>query len=887
MSFNNDNYSAQNVHEQKLSGGDYTPQIIYACGLAYMINPHLFTLQSEETPTADGLEVTNIVDKEMSSQTVSFLDNDAGVDLTLPSSQNTVAMVDSTEDLQLGKFLARPTKIDSFTWSTSDPVGVFSTIKPWYLFLNSPAIKKKIDNFAFIRGHLNIKVLINGTPFQYGALRACYSPLLGFVGDKVRTNLIGNSEVNVPYSQMPGFYIYPQANAGGSMTLRFFLHKNWLDLTSATEIQNMGSLIFSIFSPLQVAVTGGSSNVTVRTYAWMTDVELMGSTSKLALQGDEYGKGVVSAPASAISSYASVLTHIPIIGRFARATEIGASAVSSIAQLFGYTNVPVIADVHAYHPMNAPALSTAHIGAPIQKLALDPKQELSIDPSPHGIGSADDLTVHSIVRRESYLANAIWSTSDATSTQLFNMRVSPSLWQQVNTFNSVVSPVGKRVYHTPLSYCGSMFKHWRGDIIVRVKIVCTKFHKGRIKVCYDPKNDISTINPDENTVYTQIVDIGEEDDLEFVIPYHQDLGWLVHDQTIQDNYSFGSAMAPRAGIDNGLFTITVVNTLCAPASGSINLLVYVRAGDTFEYANPASHIGPDGSNIVPSFFALQAEDTTSLTPTRYVMGKKTEVSDHRYALNYGEAVGSLRNVLHRAMVHDAVPMPSSGSGNYTVVRKSYKRMPYTPGFDPTFNATQASKVVAATGTSAYAFNTMSHIAWVSGMFLGYRGGVNFIVTPSSDAYGYIDDIRVVRCTDSATTNATRFIQAASSTGFSDSNSYKAHWLGRSWFVRDGLGGMAITTTKTNGSIMFNLPDFNNYNFSLVDPSFYTLGSATDGTNRQTALLNILLKRNATGDANLSLSSTLQTEVSAGPDFTCLHFLCCPTIDYLTSEPTPA
>lgn len=848
----------------------------------------MFELQSENLVAADSVEITeSVANVEETSETVTFIDNAGGAYVNLPASTNTVAKVDNTDDIGLGSFLARPTLIDTITWSTSDIIGVKTAIKPWYLFLNSTAIKKKIDNYAFLRGNLHIKVLINGTPFQYGALRACYAPLLGWTTDKIRTNPTTDLPLRVPYSQQPGFYLYPQANAGGEMPLRFFLHKNWMDITSATEVQNMGTLTYFIFDPLKVAVTGGSTSVTVRTYAWMTDVELMGSTSKLTLQGDEYGVGPVSAPASALAAIAARLSNVPLIGRFARATEIGASAVSSIASIFGYTNVPVISDVNAFHPMNAPMLASAQIGAPIQKLTLDPKQELSIDPSPHGIGSVDELSLAYIKTKESYFSTTTWEASDTAGDLLYNVRISPSLWGQVDINNSLAASVGKRVYHTPLSYFGALFKHWRGDIVIRIKVVCTKFHKGRLKISYDPRADLSALDPAENTVYTQILDIGEKDDIEFVIPYHQDTGWLIHDQTIQDNWSPGTPLAPRAGIDNGTLSIRVLNTLTSPSSSNITLLMFVKGGDNFEFANPAGHIGPDSSQLVPSFFALQSEDITDVVPSKVVIGTESITLPERYALNFGECVGSLRNLLHRSMVFETTPIPEASDGHFNVLRKVYKRMPYTPGYDSAWTGTSANKVVAASGTAGYVFNTMPHVPYISGPFLGYRGSVNYTLTLSSELYGYVDEMRVVRATDTGAVNASqRYISQNANTGFAASTSTKAHFLNRNWYLRDGLGGMGITTTRTNGSLMFNIPDYNNFNFSLVDPTLYVLGSSSDGTRVQNAVLQILLKRTALNDPETSLTMALQSEIAAGPDFTCLHFLCCPTLDYISGEPTP-
>ncbi len=848
-----------------------------------------FSLQSEEI-VGDDVPVDNAVGAQIQdSQTVTFIDNEGGVFLELPTSGNPVARVDNTDDLSLGNFLARPTLIDTTAWSTSDVTGVKTTFTPWSLFLNSTAIKKKIDNYAFLRGNLHLKVIVNGTPFQYGALRTCYSPLLGFVNDKIRTNPTSSIPLLNLYSQQPGFFIHPQANAGGEMVCRFFLHKNWLDITSLTEVQKMGTINHVIFAPLAVAVTGGSTTVTVRTYAWMTDVELMGSTSKLSLQGDEYGEGPVSLPASAIAAAAGALTKIPVIGRFARATEIGAGAISKMASLFGYTNVPVIENVCPYQPMNAPMLSSSGIGTPVQKLSLDPKQELSIDPSFHGIGSTDELAMSFIRSRESYFGATSWSTTDLADTQLFNVRINPNLAHYIGLNNSLSNQVGIRAYHVPLSYVGALFKHWRGDLKIRIKVVVTKFHKGRLKISYDPRNDITTTNPAENTVYTEILDIGEKDDVTFTIPYHQDLGWLQVDDSFTNNWSVGNTRAPRTGIDNGVLTIRVLNTLTAPAAGSVNLLFFVSGGDNFEFANPK------GANViansVPMPFALQGEETTDVVSEQIVIGTPSQQITERYGQNFGEAILSLRTLLHRSSLTQYLPSAAVSTGIYNYRYAQFKRMPCWPGYDP-LAYLSASNVIAASGTSTFNASYANHLPYITGMYLGYRGSVNYAVTPSADFARSLDDFKIFRSTGTAVQASRAQMVPTSATLAAATTAQRAAamspWGNQQLALAqivDGLGGMGITATRTNGSITFNVPDYNNYNFSLAEPNTYLVGSSTDGTNIQTVTM-LLRSTNTFADTTDNISTAaLQVEAGAGPDFTCLHFLCCQTLDYLLVSPT--
>ena len=225
------------------------------------------------------------------AETTAFEDSTRGDTQMEPTPMNSVAMVDATPDLELGRFLQRPTTIQTYTWTTSDPVGVLATFKPWYDFLNSTVVKRKLENYAFLRGKLHLKVIINATPFQYGLLRCAYSPLLENVGNKIRTNSVSDLPLRIPYSQQPGFYIEPQHNAGGEMELPFFYHKNWLNITTALDVQRMGTTNLFVFSPLAVALPTAPTSITVKVVAWMSDVHLMGATTKLALQGDEYGNG--------------------------------------------------------------------------------------------------------------------------------------------------------------------------------------------------------------------------------------------------------------------------------------------------------------------------------------------------------------------------------------------------------------------------------------------------------------------------------------------------------------------------------------------------------------------------------------------------------------------
>jgi hypothetical protein len=653
----------------------------------------------------------------------------------------------------------------------------------------------------------------------------------------------------------------------------------------------MGKLSFVVYAPLNIALATASTTISVRVMAWAENVELMGPTSKLALQSDEYGTGAVSAPASAVSAAAGMLTKIPIIGPFARATQIGASAVSKIASIFGFTNPPNIADVNPIYQMSAPHLATSDISVPYQKLALDPKTELSIDPAPFSLPREDELSINYLKKKESFFGDANWSTTATVNTALFSVRINPSIRNVVSLINGTTK--GYRYYDTPLAYMANMFQNWRGTIKIRVKAVATKYHKGRVKIQWDPVNNISITNAGTNVVYTHIMDLGATDEVTIEVPYHQATAWLSANTAAGDvNYvSQNLNLAPRNGQDNGLLTVRVYNALEAPSAGTIKLLFYVSAGDDFEFSNPRSNITVDDTVPTPSFFALQSDCEPSAHDFQLqsddgnyvVFGPRGAPSDNRYGMNFGEAVLSLRKLMRRSQIVDCVPFPIGTVSAFNVYRKGIFRIPYTPGYVPTSWSTSANKVLSV-GTANYAFNTMHMIPYVTGMFLGTRGGVNYTLTTNCPQ-AQLNDIRVSRTTDeTALTPGNRLIGLVASALGSSSLSNKAATLGIVWNKRDGLGGMALSSANVAPSVQFTIPDNNNYNFTLSDPTSWIEGSSSDGTSKQGALVTFTVANSTTNDE--VGYTTVSTAAGIGTDFTCLFFLCCPTLDYLIGDPVP-
>lgn len=821
---------------------------------------------------------------------------------------------DMTPSQELGDYLARP--VDIFTYIWNQATFDRTAIDPWFDFLVHPAIKKKIDNYAFLQGQLHIKVMVNASPFYYGALLLAYQPLISFSKD-ISNNGADQSKPDVLFSQRPHLYVLPQTNQGGEMTLPFFYHRNWLDITSQAEVRNMGKLFIRPVVPLSNANGVTGETLRIKFYAWMTDVKLCGPTFKLSLQAppvkemkkkrgqktaqnynapssganDEYGNGPVSGVASAVASFAGKLVDVPVIGPFAKATSIGSSAVSHIASLFGFTNVPVISDVQPFKDLPFHSLASSKIGEPVAKLTLDPKNELSIDPRTTGLGEGDELSIPYLVQRESLLTVVNWASSYNVDDLLFYSRVSPALWELTNVTGF---PDSRVVYMLPMSWVAQMFAYWRGDIIFRIKCICTKYHKGRVRITWDPVLNIGlpANTSNETTSFNRIVDISPDLDMEVRCSYLQArhfLGVRKIAGTPTLNFSRSATspadatgLDPDTNLDNGALSIRVVNDLSSPVLNSdVSFLIYVRGAENLEFTNPFS-----GFDLQLSHFKPQAGDVMwgQVGDSPIQTGADCDMPSEQYLVYSGEAVGSLRTLLRRSV--NGVPVRFINPGTPVKILIStinQSHLPLTPGYDPKGPHT-AAKQLAVGENVPYTFVRFTPFTWILPAFVGYRGSMiyHYNLDVNSKLSAQTLSVQVQRSVSAIPTNGAGQLAQLQVSGIdSDSRNVQARLIASSSFA--GTGGQALTNTLTQSGLSISAPFYSPFRFASADPQFNAVGAVFDDSNSKRISLEFLTLPEF--DSSSLVAVTLVKKYSIGTDFNAFFFLNVPEIYYYNVFPT--
>jgi hypothetical protein len=498
-----------------------------------------------------------------------------------------------SDDATLENFFSRPIKIAEEEWATSTTLGF--DIDPWSLYWENPRVANRIANFHLLKCNLKIKVVINGNGFQYGRALVSYLPF--DVYDTLTTNASLIREDLVQASQQPRIFLDPTTSQGGEMKLPMFNYYNYLSIPN-DQWDEMGRLYFRSLNELKHA-NGATDVVTVSVFAWAEDVDMSVLTSResttLSPQSgfepqsgsevDEVNtKGVISGPATAIAKAASAMTSIPYIAPFASATNIAATATAQIAKMFGYCRPIVTKNPEPYKPHVASALAVTNVGDGPTKMTVDDKQELSIDPRIAGLGGVDPLNIKEIAKRESYLTTFSWNIGTAPETLLWNARISPVTWAE-----NAGPPTS---FHFPACAMAALpFKYWTGSMKFRFQIVCSAFHKGRLKIVYDPNFLASN---EYNTNYVKIVDIADETDFTVEIANGQDTSLLTHHlpglESVTQLYSTTAYAAKEQG--NGVVGVYIVNELTTPNStvnNDIEVNVFVSMGDDFEVFVPDDH----------------------------------------------------------------------------------------------------------------------------------------------------------------------------------------------------------------------------------------------------------------------------------------------------------
>lgn len=648
----------------------------------------------------------------------------------------------SLDDMR--NFFSRPVKIATYTWAVNQVL--FETFNPWNLFFTNPRVINRICNYANMRCKLHVRFILNGSGFHYGRALASYRPLHKI--DNITRERAFFSQDLIAASQRPKIFLDPTKSKGGDMILPFFWMDNTLKVT-ASEWDEMGEITIHGMNILKHA-NGSTDAVNVSVFAWAEDMVLSTPTSAepgtlVAQSGDEYDKTKLSGMANSVAQASNMLSSIPMIAPYARATEMISTKVGNVAKAFGYCK-PVQTNDETLFVRRTMGNTVNVCGKDTSiKMTLDPKQELTIDTRTMGLAGTDEMTILSVAQHESYFTTFTWPMTSVSESFLFTTKVTPMIYDTLNVNGHVE-------YHmTAPCYATLPFNFWRGSLKFRFQIVASAYHKGRLKVVYDP---VVAQSNEYNTNFVHMVDIANQRDFTIDVGWGQPMSYCknrvqpLDEEVFRSTSNFGTLASTNVDY-NGVLSVYCVNELTAPNStvnNDISVNVFVSVGDDFEVVD-LNHTSisdlslfPDKRNpgVPPLTQQSGTEGVTSdsvdltqpdgdrcLDENMPIMDKalgrlapSLSTSDNTQLVYFGDPVSSFRTLLKRYNFHSVIA-PDRTVANLNVTVVLIDNFPFHRGYanDGLYNT------ISPTDPTPYNYCLNTLLTYLAPAYGAYRGGI--------------------------------------------------------------------------------------------------------------------------------------------------------------------
>jgi hypothetical protein len=579
----------------------------------------------------------------------------------------------------------------------------------------------------------------------------------------------------------------------------------------------------------------------------------------------------VSKPASAVAHAASKLSSVPVIGVYARATEMVASTVASVAALFGFSRPNIITDqVLVKHIVMGNAANT---DAPdvSYKLSVDSKLELTIDPTTVGLGGTpDELSFEYLKYKESYLTTFAWTIAGNPEDNLFSTWVTPTLPGKSSLGGFALSPMG---------FVALPFEYWSGTLVFRFQVVCSAFHRGRLRLVYEPTSTTVPTTADTYiTNFNRIVDINVEPDFEIAVSWSQAGAYarVLSPEAVTTLTDWYGSTLPLdlSGYCNGNLSIKILNELTAPTvSSDIQVNVFIRAGEDFEVGCPSSEHLSNMSYFEPQsgFEPLEATDSAPVGASEVAsVGEISSASSKKNLLFFGETIKSFRTMMRRYSQYINIGVPVNISSDTLALTRVFQRtFPLYRGYDT--SGIHSAGVVPV----PYNYVQNSFLTYVTPAYVGRRGGLRYKMVLSTPRLVEVATFGVTRLSENVAYSTSSVVLSDNAATVSDI----AYNCSRNKLSRSTAGAF-VTVPSAQPGLEIEFPYYLASRFAFARDVNSDARNTRDGTQDEAIMTDFVSAMDIAPSTYV-----LDQYVATGEDYTCFYFLNVPLMFFYV-DPAP-
>lgn len=519
----------------------------------------------------------------------------------------------------------------------------------------------KVQGFLGFRATTVITMVLNATKFTQGRLMMLWNPNSILRGDgeiRFRNRL---SQTQLPHVEM-------DVACDTSVVLRipyYSVTPYYQLIPDGVEINrnsDFGQMALATYSPIAVgASAAGGSTAELSVFVHFEDVELVtpsftaqsGSRIMTKKSDSEIEASTsISSSLSMVSKAMTVMSGIPMLSSFLRPAAWVTAALSDSVARFGFSKPTGDGPVSAMVRYQTKYMNNYNGSDGAIQMSNSACNSVAAPPSKVG-SDIDEMSLAYIAQIPCWTYTINWSNAAPSGTNLLTWIIgSVSTGATVRTPFKLVGDTFDSTFttwdFTPLGLLLENFLYYRGSIVVRMKIVKTTFHSGRLMVAFNPGVTGISLG---STAYLmrEYVDIREGSVFEFTLPY----------AVLAPYIRLGSTYNTTVSDCFGTFKIWVENPLTAPdtCSGNVDIILESFAGPDCKFAAPSDpRFAPACSNVTRSvndnrlYFTAQSNnaDPCNGTPIAGSFGGVTPKTNSDVVLDseiFGEEFVSLKQLL--------------------------------------------------------------------------------------------------------------------------------------------------------------------------------------------------------------------------------------------------
>ncbi len=592
--------------------------------------------------------------------------------------------------------------------------------------------------------------------------------------------------------------------------------------------------------------------------------------------------------ASAVADAAGALSAVPYVGFWATATSIVARGASAILGLFGWSNPPIITGRQGMQLYSNVHTNNPCISRQDDVIALDPRNEVTVDPRLTGGPGEDELIISKWCSRPVVLDTIKFNVADNPGQLLLSIPVSPNHCYQTYVNNTASGSIPcVRSTMTPYTYASQAFDFWRGRFHIRLIPVISAFHKGSVKIWWDPIGYGVT-----NQVGLQKTMIHEiaNGPIDFSVDFAAAVGFLSVDPSPISNSTSAAVAATNYWGNRVAATPIISDNLTRYFNGVVNVQVLNRLqGETDVYFVLQTWF-EDMKFAVPRSDVDVVKGTISqVAVTNYVTqsGLVADGKDRKLGLLYtGESVLSLRTLFNRSSIWRVLHGFTGGSTGIAVLNYDFPRFPLCKNAivkdlnsSTKYFRDDTYGTYSTQGTLVSNWCNTTIIGYFTRCFVGHRGSIVWRAQPFDCALG-----------DNGATYALFRSNARSTTNV---------WGKSSYVAGGGSNGATITLQKQYGAGAAGavnatpvdrvaagvFPSYFKYRMMGADSNHYLDATVVSGNEWDTNMFNYdKIRYTNSGQSGYDRFTMLCC--MAGADFSPLEFLSCPDV-YIATPTLPS